>query len=157
MFLSAPGFPCDWLSFHCFPNQTQKQIINRTLGTCRWIHNKYLAINIENHKHNRPFMTAYDYSKELTKLKKYDPDYEWLNDISQKAVREAIINTYKSFKRFFKKTGGFPKFKSKYRNPVTSYYLYPVVGKYQHNKIKLPLLGWMRICENSHRDTKLLN
>lgn len=134
----------------CFPNQTQKSIINQTLGACRWIYNQYLALNIERHRAGKSFVSAYDYGKKITVLKKEDPTYMWLSNISQKAIKQSIITCENTYKRFFKNKKGFPKFKSKKRNPVTSYYMYPVKGKYKHNKIKLPLLGWMRICENSY-------
>lgn len=133
-----------------FPNQTQSIIIEQTLGACRWIHNRFIGYNIEKYKDGKPYTSAYDFSLMLTKLKKENPEYSWLNDVSQKAIKEQLIYTDKSFKSFFKKKKGFPKFKSKKKNPVTSYYLYPVVGKHKHNKIKLPLLGWMRISENSY-------
>ena len=133
----------------CFPSKTQESIITQTLGACRWVHNHYLALNINRHKEKLPFTSAYEFSKELTVLKKTD-EYGWLNEVSQKAVKQSIIDCEKAFKRFFKKKGGFPNYKSKYRNPITSYYLYPVNGEYKHNKIKLPLLGWVRIRENDY-------
>lgn len=137
----------------CFPNETQKSIINQTLGACRWIWNRYLAYNIENYKNDIPFTSAYDFSKLITILKENDEEYSWLNNISQKAVKQSVIDCEKTYKKFFKKNAGFPKFKSKHKNPVTSYYLYPVTGKYEHNKINLPVLGLMRICENSYTIT----
>ena len=134
----------------CFPNLKQRIIINQTLGACRWIYNGFIAYNIECYKNDKKYTSAYEFSKLLTQLKKYNEDYLWLNDISQKAVKESLIDADTRYRKFLKGKNKFPKFKSKHRNPVTSYYLYPVTGKCKHNKIKLPLLGWMRICENDY-------
>ena len=133
----------------CFPNQTQKQIIYKTLGACRWIYNQYLGYNKKIYEEEKRFVSGYDFRRMLTQLKKTSDEYRWLKGISQKAVDNSFLTAEKAFKSFFKKKTGFPKFKSK-KTPVQSYYLYPVKCETKHNKIKLPCLGWMRICENDY-------
>ena len=138
----------------CFPNQTQKETIYKTLGACRWIYNQYLGYNLKIYDEGKPFVSGYKFSVMLTQLKKTSDEYKWLNGISQKAVNMSFLDAEKAFKSFFKKKTGFPKFKSK-KSPVQSYYLYPVEcktkhKKIKHNKIKLPRLGWMRIRENDY-------
>ena len=53
-----------------YPNQTQINKINGTLGCCNWIKNKYLEMNIERYKNGEPFMSGYDFSKYINKKKK---------------------------------------------------------------------------------------
>ena len=134
----------------CFPNQTQKQIIYKTLGACRWIYNQYLEYNRKIYEEEKRFVSGNDFQLMLTQWKKTSDEYKWLNgnDILRTALCKSVSTAEKAFKSFFKKKTGFPKFKSK-KNPVQSYYLYPV-KKIKHNKIKLPVLGWMRIRNNDY-------
>lgn len=133
-----------------YPTKRQKHIINQTLGTCRWIYNNFLAMNIKRYKEGKKHKSGYDYSKWLTIQKKENPDYMWLNDISQKAIHEAFMNCDKSFKKFFKKESGFPNFKSKKKNPVRGYYFEVYKVKFKRNYIKLPILKWTKISENDY-------
>lgn len=132
-----------------FLTKEQERIYYMTNGACRWAYNRFITINQEKYKNGEDYMTAYDFSKDITKMKK-TPKYEWLNDVSQKAVKESIINADKAYRKFMKTGKGFPRFKSRKRNMNDGYYLYPVNNKYKHNKMKLPVLGWVRIAENSY-------
>ena len=58
-----------------YPNKTQEYIINRTLGTCRFIYNKYIEYNITYYKETGKFLTAYEFSNILTKLKKKQKNF----------------------------------------------------------------------------------
>ena len=40
-------------------------------------------------------------------------DKKWIKEVSSKAVKQAIMNSEKAFKRFFKGLSGFPNFKKK--------------------------------------------
>ena len=106
----------------CFPNQTQKEIIYKTLGACRWIYNQYLEYNLKIYEEEKRFVSGNDFSGMLTQLKKTSDEYKWLNGISRKAVCKSISTADKAFRSFFNKKTGFPKFKSK-KSPVQSYYL----------------------------------
>ena len=88
-----------------YPSKNQKRIIQRTCGACRWIYNDYLRTNIERYKSGKDFLSGYEYSKKLTKWKKDNPDYMWLNDseISSKAIHEAFMDADEAYKKFFKK------------------------------------------------------
>lgn len=102
------------------------------------------------------FLSGYDFSKILTQLKKNDENYFWLKGISQKAMKDAIMNAEKTYKRFFKKIGGFPKFRSKKRNPIRSFFFVKDNIKFyrnrkdKKNKIQLPILGEVRITEKGY-------
>ena len=85
-----------------YPNSTQKDLINNTLGCCNWIKNKYLEINIKRYEENKSFISAYDFSKYINHLKKTNLDYYWIKQYSSKAIQDAIIQKEIAFKRFFK-------------------------------------------------------
>lgn len=138
-----------------YPSKNQKRIIQRTCGACRWIYNDYLRTNIERYKSGKDFLSGYEYSKKLTKWKKDNPDYMWLNDseISSKAIHEAFMDADEAYKKFFKKLRWFPRFKSRKHNPINSYFFIGEHIKFKHNKVKLPILGNVKISENGYVPT----
>ena len=133
-----------------YPNKTQLKIINDTLGACNSIKNKYLEYNINNYKNGRNFITGYDFSKIVNKLKKEDDKYSWLNNISSKAIKEAIVSKEKAFISFFKKKKGFPRFKSRKRmNKESYYFIKDNIHYISKNIIKLPILKKVRISNDT--------
>ena len=139
-----------------YPNKTQESIINRTLGACRFIYNKYIEYNITYYKETGKFLKAYDFSKIVTKLKKTE-EFSWLNEISRKALIESVMTCEKSYKKFFKKKQPKPpRFRSK-RQPVQSYFfikdsIHFNTGK--KNIIHIPILKNIRITERNYLPDK---
>ena len=139
-----------------YPNKAQIGIITKTLDTCRYVYNLYLEYNQKIYKEKGEFLSAYEFSKILNKLKKNEPRYQWISDVSSKAIKDTIMAAEKAFKRFFKKKGGYPKFRSKKRNPITSFFFIKDNIKFyqnrddKRNKIKLPILGEIRITEKNY-------
>ena len=138
-----------------YPNKTQLKIINDTLGACSFVKNKFLEYNKNNRKkgkEGKKFITAYDFSKIINKLKKEDDKYLWLDGISSKAIQEAILCKEKAYKAFFKKNKGFPKFRPRRKLNKESYYFINEQRNYYitKNSIKLPKLKKVRIT-NGHQ------
>jgi transposase, orfB family len=136
------------IKLRIYPNKTQLKIIDDTLGACNFIKNKYLEYNIKNYKKDEKCVTDFDFSKYVNKLKKEDSEYSWIKGISSKAIQEAIISKYRSFKSFFKNKNGFPKFKSRKRMSKESYYFINEQNNYYTNNkniIKIPKLKKIRI------------
>ena len=132
-----------------YPNKSQIRIINNTLGCCRYIYNKYIESNITSYKTSNKFISGYEFSKYINWLKKNNSDYEWIKGYSSKAIKDTIMNAEKAFKRFFKNKKGYPKFKSRKRTHKESYYFAKEPIRYiTHNKIKIPILGMIRITQN---------
>jgi len=133
-----------------YPNKYQLNFINNTLSCCRYIKNNYIAYNIKEYKENGKFITGYDYSKIVNKLKKTDDEFSWICNYSSKAIQRAMVDVEKSFKEFFKKNRGFPKFKSRKRLNKESYYFTKNSIHYTDNKniIKLPILKKIRITDS---------
>ena len=135
-----------------YPNKTQESIINRTLGACRFIYNKYIEYNITYYKETGKFLSGYDFSKIVTKLKKTE-EFSWLNEISSKAIKDSIMTCEKSYKKFFKKKQSRPpKFRSK-KQPVQSYYIANEIIRFNTGKkniIRIPILKNIRITERNY-------
>ena len=62
-----------------------------------------MNLYIEYNNTHDGFLSGYDFSKIITKLKKEEPNYEWLNDVSTKALKDAIMVQEKSYKNFFRR------------------------------------------------------
>ena len=136
-----------------YPNKSQIDLINGTLGCCRYVSNQYIAYNEEMYVNDQSFVSGYNFSKYINKLKKDNPKYMWMNTYSSKAIKDAIMQTEKSFKAFFKKKGGFPKFKSRKKIRKESFYFIKESVHFDtgcKNIIKIPILGNVRITERSY-------
>lgn len=136
-----------------YSNNSQVDLINETLGCCRHVSNMYIAYNQEMYKYGHPFITGYEFSRILNKLKKNTPKYEWMKSYSSKAIKDSIMETEKSFKNFFRKKGGFPKFKSRKRIKKESFFFIKESIHFDtgcKNIIKIPILGNIRITERNY-------
>ena len=101
------------------PTFEQKQIINRTIGVCRFIYNFYLARNIEIYESEKRFVSGMDFSKWLNNgFIPNNSEFSWIKDVSSKSVKQSIMNAQKAFKNFFKGKSKFPKFKKKNKSNV---------------------------------------
>ena len=85
------------------PTDKQKVMINKTIGTCRFVYNFYIAHNKEIYSLENRFVSGYDFQKWLnnTYLKEHS-EYSWIKEVSSKSVKQSMMNAEKAFKRFFK-------------------------------------------------------
>ena len=140
------------------PTQTQKNKINQTIGVCRFIYNFYLAHNKEVYETEKRFVSGMDFSKWLNNnYLPNNPEYQWVKSVSSKAVKQAIMNGEKAFKRFFKGESKFPRFKKKKNQDVKSYF--PKNNNtdwtVERHKIKIPTLGFIQLKEKGYIPTKV--
>ena len=132
------------------PTEEQKIIINKTIGSCRFIYNFYLAHNIENYERGNKFVSGYDFSKWLNnEFIPNNPGYIWIKEVSSKAVKQSIMNGEKAFKKFFGGKSGFPRFKKKQKQEVKAYF--PKNNKtdliVERHRVKIPTIGFVRLKE----------
>ena len=132
------------------PTAEQKSKIHQTIGVSRFIYNFYIAHNKEIYEREGKFVSGMDFSKWLNN--EYIPnnkDMKWIKEVSSKATKQAIMNGDKSFRDFFKKAKGFPKFKKKKNQDVKAYF--PKNNKtdwtIERHRVKIPTLGWIRLKE----------
>ncbi|MDK0616224.1 transposase [Clostridium perfringens] len=132
------------------PTDKQKSKIHRTIGVSRFIYNFYIARNKEIYKKQGKFVSGIDFSKWLNN--EYIPnnqEMKWIKEVSSKATKQAIMNGDKSFRDFFKKAKGFPRFKKKKNQDVKAYF--PKNNKtdwtLERHRVKIPTLGWIRLKE----------
>ena len=93
-----------------YPTESQKELINKTIGCTRFIYNHFLDEKIKEYKTSGKSKSCYDQIKELPGLCK---EYPWLSEVDSCSLRTALFNLDDAYKRFFKKQNEFPKFKNK--------------------------------------------
>ncbi|MDY4834992.1 MAG: transposase [Frisingicoccus sp.] len=138
------------------PTQEQKSRINRTIGTCRYVYNFYLAYNKELHDNGEKFMTGKRFSVWLNNEYIPDhPDKAWIRDAYSKAVKKSIEDGCTAFTRFFQHQSAFPNFKKKGRSDVKMYFVKnnPKDCACERHRIKIPTLGWVRLKEKGYIPT----
>ena len=138
--------------FRIYPNNKQKTHITNTLGCCRLVYNKMKALRDGTYKNTGKGISYNQTSKELTILKHTD-EFAFLNEVSGVALQQSLRDLDRAYTNFFKRLGGYPKFKSKH-DSWQSYRVVNqddkirIVGKY----IKIPVLGMVRVKQSMNID-----
>lgn len=132
------------IKFRIYPNREQQKLINQTLGCCRLIYNKGLAMRNEAYENGRKVGFSQT-SAMLTELKRSDA-FAFLKAVDSIALQQSLRDLDRGFVNFFRKRAAHPIFKSKH-NRHQSYRTVNqgdnirIAGKY----IKLPKLGYVKI------------
>ena len=138
------------------PTEEQKVKIRKTIGTCRYVYNFYLAHNKELFEKGEPFMSGKLFSVWLNNeyLPKH-PEYSWIKEVSSKSVKHSIECGCTAFSRFFKHQSAFPNFKKKGKSDVKMYFVKNNPGdcRCERHRINIPTLGWIRIKEKGYIPT----
>ena len=138
------------------PTEEQKVKIRKTIGTCRYIYNFYLAHNKELHDNGEKFMSGKSFSVWLNnEYLPQNPDKLWIKEVSSKSVKRSIENGCVAFTRFFKHQSAFPNFKKKGKSEVKMYFVKnnPKDCRCERHRMNIPSLGWVRIKEKGYVPT----
>ena len=96
--------------FRMYPDEKQKDLINKSFGVSRFIYNYFLEEKQKEYKETGKSKSAFEECKETPYLIK---EYSFLKEVDSCLIRNSIFNLDDSYKRFFNKLGGYPKFKKK--------------------------------------------
>ncbi len=138
------------------PTLEQKTKINKTIGTCRYVYNFYLAHNKELHDTGQKFMSGKSFSVWLNnEYLLNNSDYLWIKEVSSKSVKKSIEDACVAFTRFFKGQSRFPRFKKKGKSDVKMYFVKnnPKDCFCERHRINIPTLGWVRLKEKGYIPT----
>ena len=138
------------------PTEEQKVRIRKTIGTCRFIYNFYLAHNKELHENEQKFMSSTQFRVWLNnEYLPNHPECSWIKEAYSKSVTQAVNDGQTAFTRFFNHKSAFPKFKKKGRSDVKMYFVRnnPKDCFCERHRIKIPSLGWVRIKEKGYIPT----
>ena len=95
------------------PTEEQKVRIRKTIGTCRFIYNFYLAHNKELHESGKKYMSSSQFRVWLNnEYLPSHPECSWIKEAYSKSVTQSVNDGQTAFKRFFDHKSAFPKFRS---------------------------------------------
>ena len=147
--------------FRLYPNVEQKTLINKTIGSVRFIYNIFLRDRIDAYNNTKKGKSAYDQNIMIPSLLVKCP---FLKEVDSCSLRNASNDLESAYNHFFKQ-GGFPKSKAKgvkdsYKtNNVVSTYKGKVYNSIEldleKRMIKLPKLKWVKI--RGYRNKESIN
>ena len=130
--------------YELMPNGDQLRAMRRFSGSCRFVYNKALALQKENHEAGNKFISYVAMAAKLP-IWKREAGTAWLKETPSQALQHALKDLEKAFKGFFATRTGFPRFKKKGSGDS---FRYPEPKQIQldqsNNRILLPKLGWLR-------------
>lgn len=159
--------------FRIYPNKEQATLINKTIGSVRFVFNHFLGKQkaqdaywhiveemvqngqLPQNNWKGKFFNKNDSVKAVKELKQH---YSFLKEVDSIALQKSVENLNDAYTRYYKKQNGHPNFKSK-KNPVQSYTTKHVNGNISidGNRLKLPKLGWIRFAKSKEVDGRILN
>ncbi len=136
--------------YRLYPNNEQKVQLAKTLGSCRFVYNYYLAKKIELYEIEQKSMSKIDCNNHCNQQLKNE--FVWLKEIDKFALTNAIYDLDYAYQKFFKEHAGFPKFKSKHNHnySYTTNFTNNNIEVDFNGRIKLPRLKWVK-CK-THRE-----
>ena len=130
----------------------QKLKVNKSMGICKYLYNEMIATNellYQQYKlgnSDKKFMSGMEFDKYVNNT--LSKQSGWIKDCGSKARKSSIMDCDLAFKKFFKKKGGFPKYKKKNdsvglyfpKNNSTDFTL-------ERHRVKFPNIGYIRFKE----------
>lgn len=115
--------------------------MRRFAGACRFVFNRALALQNENHGAGNKYLTYVKMAAWLVGWKK-TPETQWLKEAPSQPLQQALKDLERAYKNFFQKRASFPRFKKRGQRDV---FRYPQGVKLdqKNNRISLPKLGWI--------------
>lgn len=106
--------------YRLYPTPDQEQLLRRTLGCCRLVYNKALALRSQEWSQNRKRISYVDLAKNLT-LWKQDPELFFLSEVSNVALQQSLRHLDNAYSNFFEKRAKYPSFKKKHSGGSASF------------------------------------
>ncbi|HIC78065.1 MAG TPA: transposase [Sulfurovum sp.] len=137
------------MKYRIYPNKTQIQLIEKHFGSTRFLYNYFLDYRQKEYAKGNKKVGYIVTQAKLTKLKKLD-EYIWLNECGSQSLQMALRDLDSAYGRFFKKQGGYPKFKSK--KHTTQSFTAPQNIKVFNNRVYMPKFTKDGIKVKLHRE-----
>jgi putative transposase len=101
--------------FRIYPNKEQEELIQKTFGCVRFVHNYYLSKRKETYEKEHKTLNYVKCSADLTTLKK---EKSWLQEVSSISLQQTLRDLDAAYQNFFTRVSkgdkpGYPQYKSK--------------------------------------------
>ena len=129
--------------FRLYPSDSQKELIEKTLGCSRQVYNDFLSMCIESYEADKNRTIN---KHELIKLlPEYKNTFPYLKEVDSVALQQTVIHLYDAYMNFFKHNATFPKFKKKKND-----YGYTTMNinnsiRFIEDDIQIPKLGRIKV------------
>ncbi|MDF2885397.1 MAG: transposase [Clostridiaceae bacterium] len=133
------------INIRLFPSKDQEVLMWKHIGSMRYVFNWGLDKQINHYKATKKKQSAAELGVELTKLKNQE-EFEWLYEVSNATLKEALRDLDKAYSNFFKGSG-FPKFKSKKKSNDKFYSRYDKIY-FKNNIVNLEKIGKVQCRHN---------
>lgn len=116
--------------------------MRRFAGACRFVFNRALALQNENHEAGNKYIPYTKMASWLIEWKS-DTETQWLKESPSQPLQQSLKDLERAYKNFFQKRSAFPRFKKRGQNDA---FRYPqgVKLEQKNSRIFLPKLGWIR-------------
>ena len=98
------------IKFRLYPTQKQEELLEQQFGACRFVWNLVLSFKEETYKDTKETLSKNYLDATLPFAKE---EYGWLTEVNSQSLQQELKHLDSAYQRFFKKLGGYPKFKSK--------------------------------------------
>ena len=133
------------LRVRALPSLQQRDKIDTTINCCRFVKNHMIELNSKIYSRRKEHLSYNAMQNLLPVMKGYLP---WLKEADSQALKYACRQVDNAYQRFFKKLGGYPRFKSR-RAAVQSYTTTNAASiHYEPGRVSLPCLGWITVLDN---------
>ncbi|EEY5778482.1 TPA: RNA-guided endonuclease InsQ/TnpB family protein [Escherichia coli] len=128
--------------FQLRPGGQQEREMRRFAGACRFVFNRALALQNENHEAGNKYIPYGKMASWLVEWKNAT-ETQWLKNAPSQPLQQLLKDLERAYKNFFQKRAAFPRFKKRGQNDS---FRYPQGVKLdqENSRIFLPKLGWMR-------------
>ena len=130
------------IKYRLYPTKEQTEYFLKCFGCCRFVYNQALNWRMAAYKADRTSLNYNDTAFGLTALKH---QFVWLKEADSIALQQTLRNLDSAYDSFFKKNGGFPKFKSA-KHSRKSYTTISQNGTVavSNDSVKLPKVGTVK-------------
>lgn len=106
--------------YRFYPTPEQALLLRRTIGCCRLVYNKALAVRSEEWSQSKTRIGFADLCKRLTTWKQ-EEDLLFLREVSNVALQQSLQHLERAYSNFFEKRAAYPKFKKKRAGGAASF------------------------------------
>jgi putative transposase len=128
--------------FRIYPDATQREFFERTVGCCRLLYNLCLdQKKLELERSDPRKLFAFDQINEIPKLKR---EFPFFKEVPANSLQQTVLDLHQGFANFFAGRARFPRFRMKgrhnsFRHPD------PKHVKIETDRIFMPKSGWTKM------------
>lgn len=123
--------------YRIYPNKEQIELISKHIGCSRWIYNYALEKKNRVYQETGVGLSRFDLQKDIPLLKKQE-ETSWLKEVNSQSLQSSLEHLDNAFTKFFKKTGDYPKFKSKKNNKQSFSIQQSTYVDFENQKLDIP-------------------